>query len=98
MDDKRSNAAEKKQRSGKTAKKKGKDDETGGRRIRTIRPGLFSVDGRGAHFMPVHGSVGTTVVTVVGGAIVGSLLKRAAKSSANKDADQPAPEKSSADR
>jgi hypothetical protein len=95
MDGKRSRPAEKKRRGSKTGKRG--DMGFRGRPIRTIPAGLLHVDGRGARFVPVRGSIGTTVVTLAGGALVGMILSRRAKPPRTQP-DQAAPATSAAVR
>jgi uncharacterized spore protein YtfJ len=54
----------------------------GGGGMRVIPAGLFEVGPSGARFLPVRGSMATTVLTLAGGLVVGMLLGRRSRSEA----------------
>jgi uncharacterized spore protein YtfJ len=72
-------AAQKGKSGGRRRSKPGPGGDSGiggGGGMRVIPAGLFEVGPNGARFLPVRGSMATTLVTLAGGALLGMLLTR----------------------
>jgi uncharacterized spore protein YtfJ len=88
-----------KQRGGKTSAN-GDSGLGGGGGMRVIPAGLFEVTSTGARFLPVRGSLATTVLTLAGGILAGMILSRGdrkGKSKKGKKGKKSSPRASQAD-